>query len=132
LDRAELRLRRYFLAAAGCFSLSFAAFGLVGLGGALEAAEGGIPHGGECGEVALLHFAEGFWVEAVVHFPAVLGGGDEAGVAEDAEVAGDGGAADLREGGGELAGGQYVVAAEEVEDGAPRRIGEGVVDVRLR
>jgi hypothetical protein len=137
LDRAELKLRRYSLAAAWRFSLSAAAFGFVGFGKAPQAAEGGVPHGGEGSEVALLHDAEGFGVEAVVHLAAMLVCDNQARLAEDAEVTGDGGAADLREGGRELAGGHHVAAAEEIEDLAAGRVGEGFEDagqhtVRLR
>jgi hypothetical protein len=107
-----------------CFlggGLGFA--GVLGFDEGFEVSQAGAP------EAAILldpgvDGAERFGVELVDAVPTFAMFSHEVGVAEQAEVLGDGGAGD-REGFGNLSGG-LAAAAEEVEDGAAGGIGKGL------
>jgi hypothetical protein len=97
---------------------------------------GGLEKGLETGELAgpeeavvvepVIHGTEGLGVEAVIAMSSHAMLADEAGAAEKSEMLGDGRAGD-REGAGDLSG-RLMAGAEEVEDGAAGRVGEGAKD----
>jgi hypothetical protein len=97
---------------------------LVFLDSVLEAAEAGLPEGGEAVEPGL-DFGETRRVDAVVPFAASFYGAHEGAIAEDLEVPGDGGPAYGGEEAGDLARGHGAAIAQDFEDGAAGGVGEG-------
>src|SRR5215510_9109829 len=104
--------------------------GLLGL--AFELLQARLPQRGEAGQPVRIDMAEGNWIERVVPFAPSFQGPHEPCLPEHAEMFGDGRPAHVRELSGDLAGGQALPLAEQVQNGAPGRVGDGRESVVTR